>query len=76
MDEDVKHWSYVATRLIELICIAAVIFGALWEGTELFNLSLPQFLMLYGAMGAVVSELLARLLGKKKPEKKEGVKHQ
>jgi len=65
MDEEIKEYSYIAVRLIEFICIAAIIFGALWEGTEVFNLTLPQFLMLYGGLGAVVSECLARILKKK-----------
>jgi len=71
MNEEIKEYSYIGVRLIEFICIAAVIFGALWEGTEIFNLTLPQFLMLYGTMGAVVSEALARVLKKKikKPNK-------
>jgi len=65
MNEEIKEYSYIGVRLIEFICIAAIIFGALWEGTEIFNLTLPQFLMLYGSLGAVVSEGLARILKKK-----------
>jgi hypothetical protein len=69
MEEEIKEYGYIAVRLIEFISIAAIIFGAAWEGTETFNLSMPQFCMLYGGIGAVVSEILARLL--KKNIKKE-----
>lgn len=74
MEDDIKDISYVIIRFIEIICVATVIFGVLWEGTETFNLTMPQFLMLYGGIGALVSEILARILSKKKSEK-EGVKH-
>lgn len=60
---------YLAMRYIQMICIGAFVFGALWEGTLVMNLSTPQFLMVYGLCGAVISEVLARLF-KKKP--KEG----
>lgn len=71
MDEEIKEYSYIGVRLIEFICIAAVIFGLLWEGTETFNLTLPQFLMLYGSIGAITSEALARVLKKKVKNNKE-----
>lgn len=57
---------YIAVRYLELFCIAIFIFGFLWNGTEIMNLTTPQFLMLYGGAGAVVSEILARLFSKKK----------
>ena len=56
---------YLAARFIEIICIGAFIFGFLWNGTEVLNLTTPQFMMLYGGTGAVVSEILARLFKKK-----------
>ena len=64
MEEEIKEYGYIAVRLVEFISIAAIIFGAAWEGTETFNLSMPQFCMLYGGIGAVVSEILARILKK------------
>jgi len=78
MNENVKN-VYIAFRYIEGICIAVFIFGFLWEGTELLKLTLPEFMMLYGASGAVISEFLARIIHKqikKKPKEKkvEGVK--
>lgn len=56
---------YLAFRYMELICIGAFIFGVLWEGTIRFNLTTPQFLMFYGGVGAIISELLARWFKKK-----------
>ena len=57
---------YLASRYIEIFCIAIFIFGFLWNGTEVLNLTTPQFLMLYGGSGAVICEVLARLFSKKK----------
>ena len=63
---------YVGIRYLEGICIAVFVFGMLWEGTELLKLTLPQFLMLYGGAGAVLSELMARFtLGRIKKKTKE-----
>jgi len=56
---------YLAMRYIQILCIGAFVFGALWEGTIVMNLSTPQFLMVYGACGAILSEVLARLFKKK-----------
>ena len=61
--ENIRN-TYLAFRYIEGICIAVFIFGFLWEGTEMLKLTLPEFMMLYGGVGAVVSEFLARLLNK------------
>ena len=63
---------YIIMRFIQMICIGAFIFGALWEGTITFNLTTPQFLMVYGGTGAILSEILARVF--KKYEKKNMVK--
>ena len=57
---------YLAMRYVELLCIAVFIFGMLWNGTEMLDLTTPQFLMLYGGVGAIVSEVLARVFHKKK----------
>ena len=62
-EENIK---YLAMRYVELLCIAAFIFGMLWNGTEILDLTTPQFLMLYGGVGAIVSEVLARVFHKKK----------
>ena len=61
---------YLAIRYIQILCIGAFVFGMLWEGTIVMNLSTPQFLMVYGASGAIISELLARLFKKKTKIKK------
>ena len=58
--------SYSITRLIECFCIALFIFGILWNTTELLKLTTPQFMILYGGVGALVTEIIARMLSKKK----------
>jgi len=70
--EGVKN-VYLAFRYIEGICIAIFIFGFLWQGTEVLKLSMPEFMMLYGGTGTVISEFLARLFHKqvKKKESKK-----
>ena len=73
MDNEIVKSGYTAIRYIEGICIAVFVFGFLWNGTEILQLSFPQFMMLYGGVGAVVSEAMARLflrLLKKKESKK------
>lgn len=57
---------YLAARYIEIICIAAFIFGFLWNGTEMVNLTMSQFLILYGGVGAIICEAFARIFSKKK----------
>ena len=57
--------SYLVARVIELLCIGAFVFGFLWNGTEVMNLTTPQFMMLYGGSGAVISEVIARIIKKK-----------
>jgi hypothetical protein len=59
---------YVIIRIVQMICIGAFVFGALWEGTIRFNMTTPQFLMVYGGTGAILSEILARFF--KRYEKK------
>jgi len=63
VNESIKN-VYLAFRYIEGICIAVFVFGMLWEGSEIFNLSFPEFMMLYGGLGAVISEFIARFLSK------------
>ena len=71
-NENVRN-AYLAFRYIEGICIAVFVFGFLWQGTEILKLSLPEFMMLYGGTGAIISEGLARLFYKI-IKKKEGKK--
>lgn len=70
-----KENAYLTARIIECLSIGVFIFGFLWEGTEILNLSAPEFMMLYGGTGAVVSELLARIFQRmiKKNQTKEMV---
>jgi len=70
-ENELKKTIYIGFRYIEGICIAVFVFGLLWEGTEILKLTLPQFLMVYGGAGAVISELMARFtLGRIKKKEK------
>lgn len=65
MNNETKNDIYAIIRFIQFFSIGVFIFGALWEGTLRFNFTTPQFLMVYGLIGAVVSEVIARLFKKK-----------
>jgi len=65
MEKEGKTDLYYGIRAIEVICIGIFVFGMLWEGTEALKLTTPQFMMVYGGMGALISELVARLFKKK-----------
>jgi len=67
MNETNKKYGYIAVRMIELISIAAIIFGAMWNSAETLNLKISEFMMAYGVIGAIVSEITARLLKPKAP---------
>lgn len=64
MNENTRKYGYVGVRMVELICVAAFLFGLLWQGADTLKLTVPQFLMLYGGAGAVVCEAMARALKK------------
>jgi cellobiose-specific phosphotransferase system component IIC len=72
MSEETKPVQYLAARYIEILCISLFVFGFLWNGTEVMNLTTPQFFMLYGGSGAVICEVLARLFSKKKTIEVQG----
>jgi len=65
LDQEWYKNVYVAFRFIEAVSIGAFIFGVMWESSIKFDLRASQFLMLYGAVGATVSEAMARYLKKK-----------
>lgn len=56
---------YYIARFGEVICIGIFVFGLLWNTTEMINLTTPQFMMLYGGSGALISEVLSRVFKKK-----------
>ena len=56
---------YFGIRFVQVLCIGVFIFGVLWEGTEQFNMTTPQFMIFYGGVGAVISEVVARVFKKK-----------
>lgn len=67
-EENIKQRNntiYYGIRMVQMLCIGVFIFGLLWEGTEKFNLSTPEFMMIYGGVGSVISEIIARLFKKK-----------
>jgi len=57
-----KRNAYLAFRYVEIICIGIFVFGFLWNGTEMLQLTFPQFMMLYGGIGAIISEAIARII--------------
>jgi hypothetical protein len=72
VDEEHQRWAIVGVRFIEFVSVTVLVFGLMWKGSDVLKLSLPDFMILYGAVGAVISELTARLLGRKSgkfPEK-------
>jgi len=81
MEKETVKNAYLAFRYLELLCVAVFILGLLWTGTEKLDLTFPEFMMLYGGTGAIVSEALARILHKQvkknvsKKEKKVEVKN-
>lgn len=56
---------YYIVRFVQVICIGIAAFGALWKGTEVLYLDTPEFMMVYGGLGALISEIFARLFKKK-----------
>lgn len=56
---------YLGIRFVEVVCIAVFVFGFLWNSSEVLKLTASQFMMLYGGVGALVSEGLARIFKKK-----------
>jgi len=65
-EEETPITAYTAIRFVEVVSIAVFVFGFMWNGTEVLQLTMPQFMMLYGGFGAVISEGLARLFKKKR----------
>ena len=65
MNEELKSNVYYGIRIVQVICIGFAVFGAMWKGTEILNLDTPEFMMVYGIGGAIISEILARVFKKK-----------
>jgi len=64
-DKQTKTNIYLGIRFIQMICIGLAVFGGLWKGTEVMSLDTPEFLMVYGGLGAIISEIVARIFKKK-----------
>ena len=63
--QETKTHIYYGIRFVQVLCIGVASFGFLWNTTEVLNLTTPQFMMLYGGSGALISEIVARLFKKK-----------
>jgi len=68
-----KRTAMLATRLIQLTSIVLVITGFLWASSDMLLITvlkdspvtpLSVLLMLYGFVGSVISEVLARLISR------------
>ena len=64
-ENETKTNIYLGVRFVEMICIGIAVFGGLWKGTEVLSLDTPEFMMVYGGAGALISEVVARLFKKK-----------
>jgi len=64
-DNDTKTNIYYGIRFVQVLCIGVAVFGGLWKGTEVLNLDTPEFMIVYGGSGALISEIIARLFKKK-----------
>lgn len=64
-DNTTKTNIYYGIRFVQVLCIGVAVFGGLWKGTEVLNLDTPEFMIVYGGSGAVISEFVARLFKKK-----------
>lgn len=69
MDETNRRYVIIFLRFVELLSISVFILGAMWQGADMMKLSLPQFMMLYGLITAVASELAVRVAQRAQPEK-------
>ena len=68
-----KRTAMLATRLIQLLSIVLVLTGFLWASSDMLLITvladspvtpLSVLLMLYGTVGSLVSEVLARLISR------------
>ena len=62
MDNGVKQNGILAFRGIQVLGILAVVIGAMWQTADSLKLTIPQYLMLYGAMWAIISEVAIQVL--------------
>ena len=63
--KETKTNIYYGIRFVQVLCIGVAVFGGLWKGTEVLNLDTPEFMIVYGGAGAVISEIIARVFKKK-----------
>lgn len=63
MNEANRRRLVIGLRFIQLLSIAAFLFGGMWTSADALKLTLSEFLMLYGFVGIVVPEVMIRLIG-------------
>lgn len=75
MEATFKKYAVLPLRVIQIVCIAGVITGFIWASSDFLLVTvlvqapvtpISVLLMLYGTMGSLLSEIIIRLLGKKK----------
>lgn len=56
---------YIGLRFLEIVCIVVFMFGFMWHTSEVYELTLQQWMMLYGGSGALLIEAVVRIIKKK-----------
>lgn len=78
-----KNSALFGTRLIQVVCLSLMVIGFVWSSSDFLLLTiladspvtpLSVMFMLYGLLGSVLSELMARWINKSSNsgEKKDG----
>lgn len=62
MNEQWRKPAIIGLRMVQLLAGALVALGALWALADVLQLTLPQFMVLYGFVGVVAPEFPIRLL--------------
>lgn len=68
MKESTFKWSRIGLRFVQALFLIAALCGAVWQSTLMLRLTIQEFLMLYGLVGAAACEVGVRLLEWKFPE--------
>ena len=66
-----KSELYIYLRLGEAFCLVVFLFGFMWNASEYLNLTLPQYMMLYGGSGALLIESVVQIIKKKGLDKQK-----
>ena len=66
--EEIRKNGILAFRCVQILGVLAFIVGIMWQTADSFRLTIPQYMMLYGGMWAVISEAAIQVLKWKFPE--------